>query len=150
MREEGRSYDGGREGGGGGIRRRASGGRNFHVIIRKKQNKAIALAWATKFTTRSSIFDKNFSLLGTDDSKDTITTTLMPVVRAPALVMCGDRDETPPINRRASELPGDLPNVMLHMREVVGHRQGLVHGELLPWLDTASPPPEPTSPAPAA
>lgn len=37
----------------------------------KKQNEAIALAWATKFATRDSIFDKNFSLLGTGDGKDT-------------------------------------------------------------------------------
>ncbi|KAL5202427.1 hypothetical protein ABZP36_013379 [Zizania latifolia] len=37
----------------------------------KKQNEAIALAWATKFATRNSIFDKNFSLLGTGDGKDT-------------------------------------------------------------------------------
>ncbi|XP_047054830.1 uncharacterized protein At5g49945-like isoform X2 [Lolium rigidum] len=37
----------------------------------KKQNEAIALAWATKFATRDSIFDKNFSLLGTGDGRDT-------------------------------------------------------------------------------
>ncbi|KAF6984859.1 hypothetical protein CFC21_002806 [Triticum aestivum] len=37
----------------------------------KRQNEAIALAWATKFATRDSIFDKNFSLLGTGDGKDT-------------------------------------------------------------------------------
>jgi len=37
----------------------------------KKQNENIALAWATKFATRDSIFDKNFSLLGTGDGKDT-------------------------------------------------------------------------------
>jgi hypothetical protein len=37
----------------------------------KKQNEAMALTWATKFTTRDSIFDKNFSLLGTGDGKDT-------------------------------------------------------------------------------
>jgi hypothetical protein len=37
----------------------------------KKQNEAIALAWATKFATRGSIFDKNFSLLGTGDGQDT-------------------------------------------------------------------------------
>jgi hypothetical protein len=37
----------------------------------KRQNKNIALAWATKFATRDSIFDKNFSLLGTGDGKDT-------------------------------------------------------------------------------
>uniref|UniRef100_A0A0D3G809 DUF1682 domain-containing protein n=1 Tax=Oryza barthii TaxID=65489 RepID=A0A0D3G809_9ORYZ len=37
----------------------------------KRQNEAIALAWATRFATRDSIFDKNFSLLGTGDGKDT-------------------------------------------------------------------------------
>lgn len=37
----------------------------------KRQNENIALAWATKFATRDSIFDKNFSLLGTGDGKDT-------------------------------------------------------------------------------
>ncbi|XP_073000398.1 uncharacterized protein At5g49945-like [Typha latifolia] len=37
----------------------------------KRENEAIALAWATKFATRDSIFDKNFSLLGTGDGKDT-------------------------------------------------------------------------------
>ncbi|XP_062231461.1 uncharacterized protein At5g49945-like [Phragmites australis] len=37
----------------------------------KRQNEALALAWATKFATRDSIFDKNFSLLGTGDGKDT-------------------------------------------------------------------------------
>ncbi|KAF5953928.1 hypothetical protein HYC85_006784 [Camellia sinensis] len=30
----------------------------------KKENENIALAWATKFATKDSIFDKNFSLLG--------------------------------------------------------------------------------------
>jgi hypothetical protein len=37
----------------------------------KKQNEAIALSWAAKFATRDSIFDKNFSLLGTGGGKDT-------------------------------------------------------------------------------
>ncbi|KAH6812025.1 hypothetical protein C2S51_025787 [Perilla frutescens var. frutescens] len=37
----------------------------------KKENENLALAWASKFATKDSIFDKNFSLLGvgvTDDS----------------------------------------------------------------------------------
>ncbi|CAL9112798.1 unnamed protein product [Musa acuminata var. zebrina] len=37
----------------------------------KRQNEEIALAWAAKFATKDSIFDKNFSLLGTGDGKDT-------------------------------------------------------------------------------
>ncbi|XP_043706858.1 uncharacterized protein At5g49945-like [Telopea speciosissima] len=37
----------------------------------KKENEKIALAWASKFATKDSIFDKNFSLLGTGDGKDT-------------------------------------------------------------------------------
>ncbi|OAY70414.1 Uncharacterized protein ACMD2_24828 [Ananas comosus] len=37
----------------------------------KRENEAIALAWASKFATKDSIFDKNFSLLGTGDGKDT-------------------------------------------------------------------------------
>ncbi|KAM0859948.1 hypothetical protein ACQ4PT_046857 [Festuca glaucescens] len=37
----------------------------------KKQNEVIALAWATKFATRDSIFHKKFSLLGTSNGKDT-------------------------------------------------------------------------------
>ncbi|KAJ3677878.1 hypothetical protein LUZ60_001681 [Juncus effusus] len=37
----------------------------------KKENESKALAWAAKFATKDSIFDKNFSLLGTGDGKDT-------------------------------------------------------------------------------
>ncbi|KAJ8467336.1 hypothetical protein OPV22_029888 [Ensete ventricosum] len=37
----------------------------------KRENEAIALAWAAKFATKDSIFDKNFSLLGIGDGKDT-------------------------------------------------------------------------------
>ncbi|EMS68734.1 hypothetical protein TRIUR3_02209 [Triticum urartu] len=55
------------------------GGSLFGLVVETKtrrlevgrQNEAIALAWATKFATRDSIFDKNFSLLGTGDGKDT-------------------------------------------------------------------------------
>uniref|UniRef100_A0A804PMF6 Uncharacterized protein n=1 Tax=Zea mays TaxID=4577 RepID=A0A804PMF6_MAIZE len=42
----------------------------LNYFMGKRQNENIALAWATKFTTRDSIFDKNFSLLGTGDGKD--------------------------------------------------------------------------------
>ncbi|XP_042510057.1 uncharacterized protein At5g49945-like [Macadamia integrifolia] len=37
----------------------------------KRENENIALAWASKFATKDSIFDKNFSLLGTGDGTDT-------------------------------------------------------------------------------
>ncbi|KAF9622462.1 hypothetical protein IFM89_031668 [Coptis chinensis] len=37
----------------------------------KKENENIALSWASRFATKDSIFDKNFSLLGTGDGKDT-------------------------------------------------------------------------------
>ncbi|WOL03555.1 hypothetical protein Cni_G12275 [Canna indica] len=37
----------------------------------KRENESIALAWAGKFATKDSIFEKNFSLLGTGDGKDT-------------------------------------------------------------------------------
>ncbi|KAH7865478.1 hypothetical protein Vadar_007245 [Vaccinium darrowii] len=36
----------------------------------KKENERIALAWATKFATRDSIFDRNFSLLGVGEGND--------------------------------------------------------------------------------
>uniref|UniRef100_A0A0E0DRG8 AB hydrolase-1 domain-containing protein n=1 Tax=Oryza meridionalis TaxID=40149 RepID=A0A0E0DRG8_9ORYZ len=72
---------------------------------------------------------------------------LMPAVaaRSPVLVLWGDRDPfTPidgPVGRYFSALPGELPNVTLHMLEGVGHcphddRPDLVHAKLLPWLDT--------------
>uniref|UniRef100_J3M794 AB hydrolase-1 domain-containing protein n=1 Tax=Oryza brachyantha TaxID=4533 RepID=J3M794_ORYBR len=85
---------------------------------------------------------------------------LMPAVRAPVLVLWGDRDPfTPidgPVGRYFSALPGDLPNVTLHMLEGVGHcphddRPDLVHAKLLPWLhglpsSAAAPPPPPPPP----
>ncbi|ERN08550.1 uncharacterized protein At5g49945 [Amborella trichopoda] len=37
----------------------------------KRENENIALAWASCFATKDTIFDKNFSLLGTGDGKDT-------------------------------------------------------------------------------
>ncbi|OVA01522.1 Protein of unknown function DUF1682 [Macleaya cordata] len=37
----------------------------------KRENENIALAWAARFATKDSIFEKNFSLLGTGDGKDT-------------------------------------------------------------------------------
>ncbi|CAK9165417.1 unnamed protein product [Ilex paraguariensis] len=36
----------------------------------KKENENIALAWATKFATKDSIFEKNFSLLGIGEAED--------------------------------------------------------------------------------
>ncbi|KAG8085600.1 hypothetical protein GUJ93_ZPchr0010g8720 [Zizania palustris] len=85
---------------------------------------------------------------------------LMPAVRAPVLVLWGDQDPfTPidgPVGKYFSALPGELPNVTLHMLEGVGHcphddRPDLVHGKLLPWLDSlpAAAAAEPTSRAPA-
>ncbi|KAG9443999.1 hypothetical protein H6P81_015339 [Aristolochia fimbriata] len=43
----------------------------FNYFTGKRENENIALAWATQFATKDSIFDKNFSLLGTGDGKDT-------------------------------------------------------------------------------
>lgn len=37
----------------------------------RKENETTALAWAAKFATKDSIFEKNFSLLGTGDGNDT-------------------------------------------------------------------------------
>ncbi|KAK9135160.1 hypothetical protein Syun_014490 [Stephania yunnanensis] len=37
----------------------------------KRENENVALAWAAKFATKDTIFEKNFSLLGTGDGKDT-------------------------------------------------------------------------------
>ncbi|XP_077234223.1 uncharacterized protein At5g49945-like isoform X2 [Tasmannia lanceolata] len=37
----------------------------------RRENENIALAWAARFATKDSIFEKNFSLLGTGDGKDT-------------------------------------------------------------------------------
>nr|GMC89749.1 uncharacterized protein At5g49945 [Ipomoea batatas] len=36
----------------------------------KRENENIALAWATKFATKDTIFDKNFSLLGVGETDD--------------------------------------------------------------------------------
>lgn len=36
----------------------------------KRENENLALAWASKFATKDSIFDKNFSLLGVGDTDD--------------------------------------------------------------------------------
>lgn len=36
----------------------------------KRENENLALAWAAKFATKDSIFDKNFSLLGIGDKED--------------------------------------------------------------------------------
>ncbi|KAI3810384.1 hypothetical protein L1987_19996 [Smallanthus sonchifolius] len=36
----------------------------------KKENETLALAWAAKFATRDTIFDKNFSLLGVGEGDD--------------------------------------------------------------------------------
>lgn len=36
----------------------------------KKENETLALAWAAKFATRDTIFEKNFSLLGVGDDDD--------------------------------------------------------------------------------
>lgn len=43
----------------------------FNYFAGKKENENIALAWAARFATKDSIFEKNFSLLGTGDGKDT-------------------------------------------------------------------------------
>lgn len=42
----------------------------INFFIGKRQNELIALSWASVFATRDSIFEKNFSLLGTGDGKD--------------------------------------------------------------------------------
>lgn len=42
----------------------------INFFIGKRQNELIALSWASTFATRDSIFEKNFSLLGTGDGKD--------------------------------------------------------------------------------
>eukprot|EP00262_Sarcandra_glabra_P006466 TRINITY_DN18785_c0_g1_i1.p1 TRINITY_DN18785_c0_g1~~TRINITY_DN18785_c0_g1_i1.p1 ORF type:complete len:484 (-),score=73.23 TRINITY_DN18785_c0_g1_i1:237-1688(-) len=43
----------------------------FNYFTGKRENENIALAWASRFATKDSIFEKNFSLLGTGDGKDT-------------------------------------------------------------------------------
>ncbi|PKA64772.1 Uncharacterized protein AXF42_Ash016803 [Apostasia shenzhenica] len=42
----------------------------INYFIGKRQNELIALCWASQFATKDSIFDKNFSLLGTGDGKE--------------------------------------------------------------------------------
>ncbi|KAF8376983.1 hypothetical protein HHK36_030355 [Tetracentron sinense] len=42
-----------------------------NYFVGKRENENIGLAWATQFATKDSIFEKNFSLLGTGDGKDT-------------------------------------------------------------------------------
>lgn len=41
-----------------------------NYFLGKKENEARVLAWAAKFATKGSIFEKNFSLLGVGDGKD--------------------------------------------------------------------------------
>ncbi|MQL72768.1 hypothetical protein Taro_005102 [Colocasia esculenta] len=43
----------------------------FNYFSGKKENENIALAWAAKFATKDTVFERNFSLLGTGDGKDT-------------------------------------------------------------------------------
>ncbi|KAL2460547.1 Protein of unknown function (DUF1682) [Abeliophyllum distichum] len=43
---------------------------SINYFTGKKENENLALAWATKFATQDSIFDKNFSLLGVGDTED--------------------------------------------------------------------------------
>ncbi|XP_068658184.1 uncharacterized protein At5g49945-like [Aristolochia californica] len=43
----------------------------FNYFTGKRENENIAIAWATQFATKDSIFEKNFSLLGTEDGQDT-------------------------------------------------------------------------------
>ncbi|RZR93790.1 hypothetical protein BHM03_00022364 [Ensete ventricosum] len=42
----------------------------FNYFHGKRRNEGIALAWVAKFAGKDSIFDKNFSLLGTGDGND--------------------------------------------------------------------------------
>nr|GEV85928.1 hypothetical protein CTI12_AA198100 [Tanacetum cinerariifolium] len=42
---------------------------SVNYFLGKKANESLALAWATKFATRGTIFDKNFSLLGVGDNE---------------------------------------------------------------------------------
>ncbi|KAL0922776.1 hypothetical protein M5K25_006793 [Dendrobium thyrsiflorum] len=42
----------------------------INFFIGKRQNELVALCWASHFATKDSIFDKNFSLLGTGDGKE--------------------------------------------------------------------------------
>nr|XP_043619239.1 uncharacterized protein At5g49945-like [Erigeron canadensis] len=42
----------------------------INFFVGKKQNETLALSWASKFATRNTIFDKNFSLLGVGDDEN--------------------------------------------------------------------------------
>ncbi|KAH9307670.1 hypothetical protein KI387_035581, partial [Taxus chinensis] len=42
-----------------------------NFFLGRRENEAIALAWAAQFATKDGIFEKNFSLLGTGDGNDT-------------------------------------------------------------------------------
>ncbi|KAL0422248.1 UNVERIFIED_CONTAM: hypothetical protein Slati_3247700 [Sesamum latifolium] len=42
----------------------------INYFMGKRENENIALAWATKFAAKDSIFDKNFSLLGVGETED--------------------------------------------------------------------------------
>ncbi|KAI6701733.1 hypothetical protein NL676_016057 [Syzygium grande] len=42
----------------------------INFFVGKRENENIALAWATKFATKDSIFEKNFSLLGVGEGDD--------------------------------------------------------------------------------
>eukprot|EP00252_Welwitschia_mirabilis_P008420 TRINITY_DN2025_c0_g1_i1.p1 TRINITY_DN2025_c0_g1~~TRINITY_DN2025_c0_g1_i1.p1 ORF type:complete len:484 (-),score=96.16 TRINITY_DN2025_c0_g1_i1:187-1638(-) len=43
----------------------------INFFVGKRRNERIALAWTAQFATKNGIFEKNFSLLGTGDGKDT-------------------------------------------------------------------------------
>lgn len=42
----------------------------INYFVGKRRNELIALSWASTFATKDSIFEKNFSLLGTGDGKE--------------------------------------------------------------------------------
>lgn len=42
----------------------------INFFVGRRQNELIALCWASQFAVKDSVFDKNFSLLGTGDGKD--------------------------------------------------------------------------------
>lgn len=41
-----------------------------NFFVGRRQNELIALCWASQFATKDSVFDRNFSLLGTGDGKE--------------------------------------------------------------------------------
>ncbi|GMH06761.1 hypothetical protein Nepgr_008601 [Nepenthes gracilis] len=43
---------------------------SINYFTGKRENENLALAWAAKFTTKDSIFEKNFSLVGVGDGED--------------------------------------------------------------------------------